>query len=195
VKLRRGDVAVFDLGGVIAEFMPHRRAAKLQELTGLSPVEVERRLFGSGMDAAAEIGEYDSDTIVNATLSALDHRLGRDQLIAAWALAFEPNLELLRRVEGLHQRKVLLTNNGPLLSLCLAGPLLCVATAFEMVLCSWQLRAIKPDSAAFDRAAAVIGAHRESLILFDDTLACVAGARRAGWRAIHVEDASDLSFD
>ena len=43
----------------------------------------------------------------------------------------------------------------------------------------------KPTAAFFDQAAAIAGAEPADIVLVDDTLANIEGARQRGWNAVH----------
>ncbi len=123
---------------------------------------------------------------------ALDYQGSDTAVIEAWALAFEPDNEILEYVASLGSRKAVFTNNGPMLDACLAGPLSRLAAVFDEIICSWHLRACKPDVLAFEQAAVRLGAQPERLLLLDDSPDNVAAARACGWDAECVSDLDGL---
>jgi len=183
---------VVDLGGVAARFRPDRRLTALASATGLDERVIHERLFASGFDARCETGELTSEETMSAALAALDEMIAADVLTELWALAFEPIDEVLDHVRSATARCVLLTNNGPLLGACLAGPLRALAAAFDDVVCSWQLRAVKPDPRAFERAADLLRMRPEQLVLLDDSVVNVEAALLLGWHAVVVGDVRDV---
>jgi HAD superfamily hydrolase (TIGR01509 family) len=188
VRLTADDVAVFDLGGVVARFQPELRLHRLAQVTQLTEHDVSVGLFDSGLDHRAELGAFGADEIVDVLLDALDHRLTPTGLVNAWALAFEPDALVLEFMRTLPGRVFILTNNGPMLNHCLDGPLKVVASGVIDVICSWQLQCRKPDRMAFRRAARVIGAEPSRLALFDDDMRNVESARECGWGAVLVDE-------
>ena len=178
------DWLVVDLGGVAAAYRPERRLAALERETGIPQEIINHRLFESGLDRDAELGFHTIESITAALAEALEHRISIASLIEAWALAFEPNRDLLDAIAQLQPRRTLFTNNGPMMDLCLSGPLAQLASSFDTVMCSWHLAAAKPDSAAFARAASRLTSAPPQLLLVDDTRANVDAARTAGWRAL-----------
>ena len=58
---------------------------------------------------------------------------------------------------------------------------------------SAELGAVKPTREAFDRAAERCGVRPGQLLLVDDSIGNVEGARAAGWEAIPFEDAAVLA--
>jgi putative hydrolase of the HAD superfamily len=51
----------------------------------------------------------------------------------------------------------------------------------------------KPERAAFERVARAIGVAPGRILFFDDTEANVAGARAAGFQAVHVRSPEDVA--
>jgi HAD superfamily hydrolase (TIGR01509 family) len=87
---------------------------------------------------------------------------------------------------------VLFTNNGPIVTACLEGPLRPVRAVCDAVVCSWQLQAVKPERVAFERFSKAIDTPAHALLLVDDSLANVTAAREAGWAAGQVTCAAEL---
>ena len=121
------------------------------------------------------------------------HRVDGTALIAAWALAFEVDRAILQIVEATALRTVLFTNNGPMLDLCLQGPLHAIADVFDDIICSWHLKATKPDPIAFNRAADRLGCQPAEILLLDDSPVNVDSAIRAGWRSLVASCAEDVT--
>jgi glucose-1-phosphatase len=185
---------VFDLGGVVANFYPERRLDALASDSGIPRAVIHDRLFVSGLDHDAELGRHTAESITAAILERLEHRLSVPALIACWALAFEPNVDLLDAIGRLSTRRALFTNNGPMLDLCLAGPLAQLVPTFEVIICSWHLGATKPSPHAYTRAAHRLSTRPARLVLIDDSQVNVDAAQAAGWQAVaHTSLASTLA--
>ena len=176
---------VVDLGGVAASYRPENRLAALAEVTGLLPNEIHDRLFSSGLDEAAESGFFTKESITQELLRCLDNRLDKLQVIDCWSQAFEPNLELLELLSAQTVPRCLFTNNGPMIDLCLEGPLSVLHDKFDRVLCSWHTKARKPDTAAFDYVANTLRVPPSELLLIDDDIRNITAATQAGWAAHH----------
>jgi glucose-1-phosphatase len=184
---------VLDLGGVAAEFRPERRLVALERATGISADTINHRLFTSGLDDDAEIGLHGVESIASEIRDALDHRISHPALVDAWCEAFEPNVDLLDALEEVPCRRALLTNNGPMLDLCLDGPLAHLAAKFDVRICSWHLAAKKPAPKAFERAAFRLASTPACLLLVDDSPTNTRAAQQAGWRAVtHSSNADTL---
>ena len=174
---------VVDLGGVAARYRPERRLRALSTLSGVEQDVIVERLFDSGLERAAEIGAHSPDEVFFAIQRALDGRFPEAAIVEAWALAFEPDAEVLDRIASLPVPAALFTNNGPMLDACLAGPLQALATRFGEIICSWHIKARKPEAVAFERASLRLGCSAERLLLLDDSAENVEAAARCGWDA------------
>ena len=187
------DVVVVDLGGVAASFRPVRRLAALSVATGRSERFIQHALFASGLDRRAELGMIGPDEIISEVSAALRTHIDPHTLTSAWATAFEPDLEVLNIVRTVTARTVLFTNNGPMINRCLSGPLDVISSSFDVIICSWELKAVKPDEAAFESAALRLDAAPHQLLLLDDDSTNVESAQRCGWNAQRVSSAADVS--
>jgi putative hydrolase of the HAD superfamily len=65
---------------------------------------------------------------------------------------------------------------------------------FDHVFASCELGAAKPASDYFTRVAEKISSRAEDILLIDDSIKNVEGARSVGWNAIHYKHFDDLAF-
>ncbi|HEY1737625.1 MAG TPA: HAD-IA family hydrolase [Acidimicrobiia bacterium] len=189
-------VVVFDLGGVVCAFRPERRLAELSRITGLAPADIDGRIWTSGLDHRAERGglsEGDAIVAIRAIRAALDNRVGSEALRAAWAAAFEPDDEVAALVARVVARRVLFTNNGPVMSAVLGSELAAVAAQFDDIVCSWQIAATKPDPEAFDRLCARLECAPGDVLFVDDDRRNTDAAASCGIRSIHYSNAAELA--
>ncbi len=154
---------------------------------------IQSRIFDSGLEHASELGRFSPRWALDGLLWALNHQVTAEELVEAWAKAFEPDAEVVQAIASLHVRRVILTNNGPMMSACLSGPLRSLREDFEDIICSWQIAAVKPEPVAFVRAAQRIGLPPNALLLLDDSSANVAAAIECGWHAERVEGFDGLT--
>jgi HAD superfamily hydrolase (TIGR01509 family) len=173
---------VVDLGGVAAAFRPEVRLDALASECDVTPAEIHQRIFTSGLDATAELGRIAPHDVVATVLHALEHRVSADQLIEAWSAAFVPHELLLTELRSLNVSRCLFTNNGPMINHCLQGPLRDLASAFDQVICFWQIGGRKPESVAFEYVEQKLEAPPTTLLLVDDDHDNVHAATSHGWQ-------------
>jgi len=190
-----GEIVVFDLAGVLCRFHPERRLAGLSAASGGRPSEIEEAIWGSGLDARAELGDFAPPDLYQRLLAVFEGEIGFEQLRAAWAAAFEIDEEVCRVARAVRVPRCLFTNNGPMLTACLDQELRSLLEVVERAVCSWQLGVRKPDREAFLRLAAELGVRPSVITFVDDTAANCRGAEEAGLRAIHFEGPAALRSD
>lgn len=184
---------VFDLGGVVCRFDPNRRLQALSAATGLTMERVDRALWKSGLDAKMEAGELSPDEAHRAVSVALENRLVSVALRGAWSTAFVPDQAVCRLVEQVRPARYLFTNNGPIVTECLSHELQDISRLFRRTVCSWELRARKPDPLAFDGLAHELGWSPSEMAFVDDVVANCEAAESVGMQAIHFSDRPSLA--
>ena len=172
-------VVFFDLGGVVCRFHPERRLAALTAATGLAEPDIHARIWGSGLDDRMDRGDYTLEEAHRAIVNALGRPIARDTLISAWALASEPDADVLVLVDAVRRdrRAAMLSDNGPLLLAALPRHLPELAPRFDPLCFSSDLGAVKPTVTCFARALARAGVDAADALLIDDVPANVEGAR------------------
>jgi HAD superfamily hydrolase (TIGR01509 family) len=175
---------VFVIGNVVCRFEPDRRLHELARVAGLAPTLIHEAIWESGIDARADAGALTPGELEREVLAALDDRIDAATLRAAWSTAFPPDPGVTALVRRLERPSFAFTNNGPMLTACLAHELAGVDALFERVVCSWQIKRQKPDPVAFERLCAELQRPPEELLFVDDSPENVAGARSAGLAAV-----------
>ena len=179
---------------MVCRFLPERRLAALERLTGLPSTEIHARVWTSGLEEACERGDFSAEEAATRIAAALDRSLTLDQLATTWALAFEPDPDVL---EIVHARRPghpvgLLTNNGPLLLHALPMALPALADLFDPLLFSCRLRALKPTPMLFAAVLREVRRAPAEVILIDDSVTNIEAARAAGLRALLYTDPATL---
>lgn len=183
---------VFDLGGVVCRFDPERRLQALSTATGLTPERIDEAIWESGLDEQLEAGRLSPDEARQAVLDALESRLDPVMLRVAWSMAFVPNLPVCRLLERVRTDRFLFTNNGPIVTECLADELQTVSRLFSRTLCSWEIRVRKPDVRAFTRLAHELERLPNEMVLVDDAEANCVAADSMGMQTICFSDEGSL---
>lgn len=185
---------LFDLGDTACHFRPERRLAALAAASPRSPDQIQAEIWGSGLDADCDRGVYSADEMYAQISTRLLLHLSYDELREIWSLAWDPNDDVLAVAEALapRVRVAMLSNNGPLLYDALPTRFPMLLARFDPCLFSCALGASKPDPAIFAAAQERLAEPPAQLLLIDDSSAAVAGARAAGWQAIHYTGQPDL---
>jgi putative hydrolase of the HAD superfamily len=182
---------------VACRFVPRRRLAALERLSGLPAAEIHARIWGSGLEAACERGEHSTDEAARRIAAALGCPIDLNALGETWALAFEPDPAVLAVVDKTRAQVPtgLLTNNGPLLLHALPDALPEVARRFDPLLFSCAHRALKPSAKLYSRVLLAVGRPADQVLLIDDAEENVKGARAAGLQALHYRDPATLRHE
>lgn len=189
----RPALVLFDLDGVLAHYDHGPRIRTLAERTGCTFEAVATELFDSGLERAADLGDYDAE----GQMQELSRRLGVPVTvqdgIAARAASMVADATTLDLARGLRAEIAILTNNGLLLRDHLAGICPPLFPLFEgRVFCSAQFRLAKPDPEIYRRCVAALGFRPEQTLFIDDKSANADGARSAGLKAFHFRHAEGL---
>lgn len=184
----------FDLGDVVYRFVPERRLAAFVSETQLSAEDIQQRLWDSGFSDDCDAGAYSSSDMHAQICQRLGVSWSRQDLQRLWSLAFAPNAEVLAIAAAVrrHLPTGLLTNNPPLLREALAEYLPAIEQHFAPILFSYQHRSRKPSRALYEAVRQQFGYAANELLLIDDSLANVQGAKASGWQAIHFENPDGL---
>jgi putative hydrolase of the HAD superfamily len=172
---------------VICHFRPARRLAALAATTHLHAEDIQQRLWDSGFSAACDAGRYTASDMHAQMCQRLGFTCTRHEAGHLWALAFEPNVDVLAIATDVrrHLPTGLLTNNPPLLHEALPHCLPEIEQDFDPILFSYQYGACKPSSRLYSAVGRYLGVSPAQLLLIDDARRNVQGAQAAGWHAIH----------
>lgn len=191
----RPALVLFDLDDVLCRYDRARRIRMLAAMAGLTPAEVERRIWGDGFEAAADAGAMDAQ----AYLGGFSARLGTAMTRESWAHArragmrpWPDALDLVARVKA-RVPVAVLSNNGFLFAdmLPILFPAL-IPLFGERLLVSAAYGTKKPDPAIFTRALADLGAAPGETLFVDDKPWNVRGAQAAGLRGHVFGGVADL---
>lgn len=193
--MKPADALLFDLGGVVmgldwdrafqrwgrASHVPPEALATLYTFD--EPYERHER---------GEIGELDYYAALRRSL-AID--IPDDDFRAGWGAIFTELVpETVALLEKLRDRVPLYAfSNSNVAHHAVWGRKFAPALAnFRRVFVSCEMGLRKPERAAFEHVAREIGVAPARILFFDDTLANVEGASRAGLKAVHVEGPEDV---
>jgi HAD superfamily hydrolase (TIGR01509 family) len=191
--MSRPALVLFDLDGVLVHYDHGPRLRMLAERSGASFEAVATELFDSGLERAADLGDYDAE----GQMQELSRRLGRpvsvQDGIAARAASMVADVATLALAHDVHAEVAILTNNGLLLRDFL--PEICpplFPRFADRVLCSAQFRLAKPDPEIYRCCVAALGFTPAQTLFIDDKAQNAEGACRAGLMAHHFRHADGL---
>jgi putative hydrolase of the HAD superfamily len=188
-------VVLFDLGGVLFRYDPAVRWRAFAALTGLSEVEVRRRLSASGWARACDQGRYRGQAAVEAGLSALGARLSRERFTEAWMSAFAPDdaaLDIGRAVQA-RTPSAVFSNNSDLVREGLEARWPSALASFRPRIFSADLGLTKPDPKAYLAAARILEQSPEAILVIDDAPVNTATAASLGFPTLLYRDPSCLA--
>ena len=189
------DALLFDLGGVIMG-LDWDRAFQRWGRASHVPPEALATLFA--FDEAyerherGEIGELDYYASLRRSL-AID--IDDGEFRAGWRAIFtEPVHETVSLLEKLRDRVPLyaFSNSNATHHAVWSRKYRQALANFRRVFVSSEMGLRKPERASFDLIAREIGVAPGRILFFDDTLANVEGARRAGLQAVRVSGPDDV---
>ncbi len=173
---------LWDLGGVLLDFVPERRLALLSADCGLPPAVIHDRVWGAGMANAWDRGDYENEALYDLVKQTLGLKMGYERFLETMLTPFSTNQALIEVVDAvsLEIRQSVFTNNPR--HLCDRMPALFpdLVARFDPIIFSCDLRLIKPNPAAFEAALEVLDARPQDVVFIDDSAANIAAASALG---------------
>jgi len=176
----------FDLGKVLIDFSFERMVRQIAEAAGMGPAQVQAAL-AAGLQADYEIGRLDSRGFHAAFCRQTGTRPGYEAFSLACNDIFTPIVSMLPVVAQLFHAGYRL---GVLSNTCDGHWNYCLRRYamlrefFSVYALSFQLGAVKPDTAIFCAAAELAGCRPAEVFYTDDSPGHVAGARIARLDAV-----------
>jgi epoxide hydrolase-like predicted phosphatase len=188
MRVRRPDVFLFDLGGVLIENAGFAAFQALHAEPRPSLPELKSRWLGSPSVRLFEVGGSTPESFADAFVAEYPVGLTGAAFLDAfigWPKDFYPGaLDLVDRLRADGVRVACLSNANALHWGRYAEAL---DEHFDVVLASHLVGVLKPDAACFERALAACDASPEDVVFFDDSEANVEAARAIGMHAFLVE--------
>lgn len=180
------ELVLFDMDDVLCAYDRPLRIARLAQRCGRTAEAVERAIWDSGFEQAADSGAFTPRNYLRGFGERLGYPLTLDEWLADRRAAMTPNpamLDLVRRLRGA-AALALLTNNTALVAdhLDVLFPEL-LPLFGRHVYVSARLHAAKPEVACYRRCLDALGVRPEAALFVDDLAENVAGARKAGLAA------------
>ena len=178
----------FDLGNVLLNFSHPRMCRQMAEVAGLSEEAVFQALFTSGLELDYERGRVSTPEFYEQFCAATGTRPDLERLSHAPCDIFSVHVatkRILSQFLAAGYRLGLLSNTNEMhYNFFARGRYALIPTAFEQLVLSFEVGAIKPEPPIFQAAIEKAGVRPEEIFFTDDIAGHVEGARAAGIDAV-----------
>ena len=191
----------FDLGNVLLYFSHERACRQMAAVAstperGLTPTDVRRVVFESGLEDLYEAGELTTAEFYVQFCRQTATRPDLDALARAASDIFWPNDSLLAVIAELRQgghRLGLLSNTNEIhWEFVSDGRYDHLPDAFDVLALSYRMGTMKPRREIFERAAVLASVAPGEIFYTDDRPEHVAAAREVGYDAVQYTDTPAL---
>jgi putative hydrolase of the HAD superfamily len=188
----------FDLGKVLLRFDANVMCRQIGDVSGIAAATVYDVLMKHPLQRYYERGRISTRQFYEAFCRETGTRPDFEALLRAASDIFEFNASMIPVVAHLHRagcRMGILSNTCEchwehcLRRFRLLGEL------FDVYALSYKIGAAKPEPAIFEAAARLAGVAPQEIFFTDDLPGHVAGARAAGFDAVHFTSAAQLVAD
>lgn len=176
-------LVIFDMDGVLDRYDIGARLAHLAAVTGKSPELIHAAIWGSGLEDAADAGQYSAEDYLRACSERIGAPITRTAWVAARRAAMTPNREVLALARLLQRKTAIavLTNNGFLVKETFGETFPELPVLFgERLHVAAEFGTRKPDPEVYRRLAGRHGVAPQAALMIDDKPENVAGATMAG---------------
>jgi glucose-1-phosphatase len=185
---------IFDLGKVLVHFDFKRGYRALEGLCPYSAAEIPKRLATTGLVERFETGLVEPRDFVEQLSAILDLHVDYEHFCRIWSCIFTDTLIPESMLAGLAERYrlVLLSNTNAIHFEMIRENYAHLLRHFHALVLSYEVKAMKPDPAIFQKAIGAAGCRPEECFYTDDILKYVEGARAAGIDAVQFESAAQI---
>jgi len=183
------DLVIFDMDDVLCRYDLGKRLRVLSRFSGRSPRDIRAAIWDSGFEDDSDAGCIgDAEAYLEEFCRRLGKRVTRDQWIEARRAAMVPDEEVIGIARQIKARARLcpFSNNGPLMKQSFEAIFPAAHGLFgEDFYCSCELKARKPDPAAYLRLLERLKVDAVRCLFIDDKRSNVEGAVMAGLHGHH----------
>ncbi len=185
---------VFDFGGVLVRTEDHTSRQQWEARLGLAENELGRLVFECEAARRATVGAAPASAVWESVAAAL--KLSNEHIEALrrdfWAGdRLDQNLVALLAALRPAYQTAILSNAWPD-GRELIGQTYGLAQVVDSLFISAEEALAKPDARLYQRVAERLSERPEAIVLVDDFLVNIEGARAAGWQAIHFRAGLDV---
>jgi len=182
---------LLDLDEVLVDYSHVIRCRALAEMTGASEQYVNDAVFGSGLEARSDRGDFDLETYMDLLRSQWGLSIPGDAFVAARKQATRVRPGMLKICAQLAEQVQLgIFSNNPHWLYQNASQIIpeLMPLFRQRFVCSGSIRAAKPDEFAFMQCVQRLGFSPYSTLFVDDKARNVDGAKLAGLDAFVFEN-------
>ena len=192
------DTVVFDMDGVIRHWL-EEHVTEAEERLGLEPGCIGRAAFAdpafeqamTGVRTVEDWCAHIGDAVAAEAGGSVDPTVVAEVWFTSrWRIDDEV-LEMVRAVRAAGATTAVFSNASTKFEADLAE--MGIADAFDVVVNSARIGAVKPHAAAFEQAAGMVGSVSERTLFVDDRPDNVAGAIAGGWHGVQMAGAGRLA--
>jgi len=181
---------LFDLGGVLLPFDPRRRVRAVADALAVDEAQA-RAALAIDLFVRMDLGEATALDFATRFSKASGRDVGEDEARQLILSVFEaPNDELWALAHQLKDRVVV---GGFSDNPAFVRGVFPAGADLNPMFWSSELGATKGSEAAFAAVEARLGAPADAILLVDDSLANVEGARTCGLKAVQVRSSDDVA--
>ena len=189
----------FDLGNVLLLFDQHKACRQMAEVAGVSEETVRNVIFETDLSRRYELGNVTSRDFYEEFCEKTGTRADYDALCLAGSAMFDVNVTaraVLAGVVAAGFRLGLLSNTNEMhWNYFTDGRYGMIPDAFEVCVLSFQVHAMKPDPAIYEKAAEMAGVEPKEIFYVDDIAGHVEAARAVGFDAVQYTTTPKLVDD
>jgi FMN phosphatase YigB (HAD superfamily) len=186
----------FDLGKVLLDFSVEQMCAQVGVAAGIDPARVADAIYNGGLQAAYESGRISTHQFYDGFCARTGTRPEYADLLRAFSDIFTPKpamWPLVARLARAGHRLGILSNTCEAHWEHCRGRYALLREDFSVYALSFQVAAMKPAAAIFQRAAELAGCRPEEIFYTDDMPGHVAGAQAVGFDAVVFTSAEELA--
>jgi len=174
------DAVILDLGNVLAFHDNERLFANMASGFRTTAEAMRERLDGGLWDQVNR-GQLPGERLISELNTRLGTQMSLARWLPIWNSHFTLNAPMVELVERLHGRvKLVLLSNTHDQHVAYLRPLLPVLEKFDGLVLSYEVGAVKPERAIYERALAVAGTAPERTVFFDDVTRYAEAAAQVG---------------
>lgn len=188
---------MFDLGKVIVPFDFSRGYRRMSDLSGIPAAEIPGRIAPTGLVNLFESGGIEPDEFVREISKLLDFETSYETFCEIWSSIFLPETLIPEAmVKGIARNyRLLLVSNTNAIHFEMLRRSYSILKHFHACVLSFEVKAMKPLPAIYQRAIELAQCRPEECFFTDDIQANVEAARAQGIDAVRFESAGQIECE